>query len=58
MWFWKPDTGEIEHRFETQADAESWLTENYPDLQDAGVSEVTLMEEDRVVYRPMSLDPA
>lgn len=57
MWLWRPDTGEVEQRFATQAEAEAWLTEHYPDLQDAGVREVTLMEEDRVVYGPMGLDP-
>lgn len=58
MWFWQPDQGTVDPRFDTQAEAEAWLTEHYPELQDAGVSEVTLMEEDRVVYGPMSLDPA
>ena len=58
MWTWQPDAGTIDQRFETQAEAEAWLTDHYPDLQDAGVREVTLLEGDRVVYGPMSLDPA
>lgn len=58
MWRWQPDTGTIDARFDSQAEAESWLTENYADLQDEGVHEVTLLEGDRVVYGPMSLDPA
>lgn len=58
MWFWRPDQGDDTQQFDSQADAEAWLTLNYEDLQDDGVSEVTLMEEDRVVYGPMSLDPA
>lgn len=58
MWSWRPDRGEIETRFDSQAEAEAWLTEHFPDLQDDGVSEVTLLEEDRVVYGPMPLDPA
>lgn len=41
--------------FATQAEAEAWLTGAYEDLVDAGVDEVTLLEEDRVVYGPMSL---
>lgn len=58
MWMWRSDAGELDQRFSTQADAEAWLTEHYPDLHDEGVREVTLMEEDRVVYGPMGLDPA
>lgn len=58
MWHWQPDTGTIDARFDSQAEAEAWLTEHYPDLQDDGVHEVTLLEGDRVVYGPMSLDPA
>ena len=41
--------------FATQADAEAWLTESFEDLVDAGVDAVTLLEEGRVVYGPMSL---
>jgi hypothetical protein len=44
--------------FPSQADAEAWLGEAWRDLQDQGVPEVTLQEDDRVVYGPMSLDPA
>jgi hypothetical protein len=63
MWRWQPDPGvteqgvEIPKSFESQAKAEVWLTAHYEDLQDAGVSTVTLYEEDRVVYGPMSLAP-
>ena len=41
--------------FPTQADAEAWLTGTYEELAEAGVSEVTLLEDDHVVYGPMSL---
>ena len=41
--------------FPSQADAESWVGEVYPDLADAGVAAVTLFEVDRLVYGPMSL---
>jgi hypothetical protein len=44
--------------FPSQADAEAWLGEAWRDLQEQGVPEVTLYEDDRVVYGPMSLDPA
>ncbi|MDT4891829.1 MAG: hypothetical protein QOE97_864 [Pseudonocardiales bacterium] len=38
-----------------QSDAESWLGENWRDLADNGVARVTLLDDDRVVYGPMSL---
>lgn len=41
--------------FPTQADAEAWLTDAFPELVDAGASEVSLYEGDRLVYGPMSL---
>lgn len=43
------------HEFPSQADAEAWLAQNYEELEDAGVDEVTLLQDDRVVYGPMSL---
>jgi hypothetical protein len=43
--------------FPTQSDAESWLGEEWRPLLAAGVARVTLLEGDRVVYGPMSLDP-
>lgn len=42
--------------FPTRSDAESWLGEAYPQLADEGVSAVTLLEGDREVYGPMSLE--
>jgi hypothetical protein len=44
--------------FPTQADAESWVGETWRELRAAGVSAVTLLEDDRKAYGPMSLDPA
>src|SRR5690606_19035930 len=41
--------------FTSQADAESWLGENWRELLDQGVEQVTLLNEDRVEYRGMSL---
>ena len=46
----------IGRRFDDQASAEAWLTDTYEDLSDLGVSSVSLFEEDRLVYGPMSLD--
>ncbi len=43
--------------FPTQSDAESWIGEEWRALLAAGVARVTLLEGDRVVYGPMSLDP-
>ncbi len=38
-----------------QSDAESWLGEQWHELADDGVAQVTLFEDDRQVYGPMSL---
>lgn len=40
----------------TQSDAESWLGENWRELSEQGVAQVTLLEGDRVEYGPMSLN--
>jgi hypothetical protein len=44
--------------FSSQGDAESWLGEHWPGLLKAGVDQVTLVEDGRVEYGPMSLHPA
>jgi hypothetical protein len=44
--------------FGSQGDAETWLGENWRALLEAGVDQVTLLEESRVEYGPMSLHPA
>ena len=44
--------------FPTQADAETWIGETWRQLLDGGVEQVTLLEDDTVVYGPMSLHPA
>lgn len=46
---------DLDQSFVTQGDAETWLGEFYPDLADAGVEQVVLLEADREVYGPMSL---
>jgi hypothetical protein len=38
-----------------QSDAESWIGEQWRELADAGVAQVTLFDGDRKVYGPMSL---
>jgi hypothetical protein len=42
-------------RFPSQADAESWIGEVWAELASFGVDAVTLFEEEREVYGPMSL---
>lgn len=44
--------------FPTQADAETWFGESWRELLAGGVDAVTLFEDDRQVYGPMSLHPA
>jgi len=41
-----------------QSDAESWLGEQWRELAGQGVAQVTLFEDDTVVYGPMSLSEA
>jgi hypothetical protein len=41
--------------FSSQSDAESWLGEVWRELIDQGAVQVSLLEDDRVVYGPMSL---
>ncbi len=65
-YWWKPGTGAysletlqsagLAPRFDEQAQAEDWLSLFFGDLQEGGVGDVTLYEEDRLVYGPMSLD--
>jgi hypothetical protein len=66
-WMWRFETSEREPMdiptvgeptFPAQGDAESWLGEAWRDLAEAGVAQVTLFENDREVYGPMSLSPA
>ena len=44
--------------FPSQADAETWMGENWRELLHAGVAQVTLLDGDREVYGPMGLDAA
>lgn len=64
-WNWRYETAAgrpaanslPEETFTTQSDAESWLGENWRGLLDQGVDQVTLYEDDQLVYGPMSLHP-
>lgn len=45
--------------FDSQAEAEEWLADNFEELRSAGLSAVSLYEGgERLVYGPMGLDPA
>ena len=60
-WRWEgdrdPGDGSLDVTFPSQAEAETWLGEFYPDLLDRGVRAVSLREADRLVYGPMALEP-
>jgi hypothetical protein len=43
--------------FTSQGDAESWLGENWRALLAVGVDQVTLLEDSKAKYGPMSLHP-
>ena len=43
--------------FGSQGDAETWLGEQWRSLLDSGVDQVSLLEDGRLEYGPMSLHP-
>ena len=49
--------GQQEPIFASQGDAESWLGENWRALLESGVDQVTLLDDERKEYGPMSLHP-
>ncbi len=65
-WFWQyrdrngdvfaPQSAPVEE-FGAQADAETWLGENWRTLLAVGVEQVSLYTDATVVYGPMSLRP-
>ena len=59
-WWWNYDGGPGGQSpdFPGQGDAEAWLGDNWQDLLASGVLAVTLTEDGRAVYGPMSLEPA
>lgn len=52
------DTTLTDTEFPTQADAEAWVGEEWPNLVEDGVDSVTLYEDGERRYGPMSLRPA
>ncbi len=59
-WSWRtPDDTDLAgiggSGFPTRADAEAWLTETYQQLRAAGLVEVALYDEGRLVYGPVPL---
>ena len=66
-WHWRcesatgepiiPEGIETGEQFPTQSDAESWVGEFWHELLDTGVTQVCLLEDQRMVYGPMSLSP-
>lgn len=57
VYQWRYPSGECSPTFPTQADAETWIGETWQTLLADGVEEASLLEEERVVYGPMSLRP-
>lgn len=55
---WRYSDGRTSEHFPSQSDAETWMGESWRQLLTEGVEDVTLMEDVRVVYGPMSLRPA
>jgi len=65
-WTWQLETEDgtpvparelVRETFTSQGDAESWLGEHWQSLLKAGVDQVTLTEDGRAEYGPMSLHP-
>jgi hypothetical protein len=63
-WSWRLEksdgqaAGVAEETFTTQADAETWLGENWRGLREEGIDQVTLLDGESKIYGPMSLhDP-
>jgi hypothetical protein len=63
-WTWRyedrngaPVHGPAHVEFGNKSDAESWLGEEWRNLLEQGVSQVTLIEGERIEYGPMSLAP-
>lgn len=59
-WRYEDETGHglsdpTSESFPSKSDAESWLGESWRDLLTRGVHQVTLLEDGRVEYGPMSL---
>ena len=53
-----PEGSPEQPSFPTQADAETWVGEEWRVLRECGIHAVSLYEDDSKAYGPMSLDPA
>jgi hypothetical protein len=62
-WSWRLEkadgrtVGVSEETFSTQADAESWLGENWRDLREDEIDQVRLLDGETVIYPMSLLDP-
>ena len=63
-WTWRYEDehsetveGPTQQLFDNRSDAESWLGETWRELSEAGVHQVSLLNDGKVVYGPMGLDP-
>ncbi len=61
-WSWRfegPDGSTLDRpaspSHPSQSDAENWIGEQWRELADEGVAQVTLFEDGRLVYGPMAL---
>lgn len=62
-WTWRIETSDSAPvdldfevpEFSSQSDAESWLGEVWRELAESGAGQATLLDDDHVVYGPMSL---
>lgn len=63
-WSWRVETASGDPvapdltfpTFSSQSDAETWIGEIWRELADLGAGRVTLLNDDHVVYGPMSLE--
>jgi len=59
LWRYADDAGVVADgpamSFESQEEAERWLSETYADLLDDGIAAVSLFNELQAVYGPMAL---
>ncbi len=59
LWRYADEAGVVAEgpavSFESQEEAESWLSESYAELLDEGISAVSLFNDLQAVYGPMAL---
>ena len=61
-WIWRLEdahgetvSGPVSPTHANQSDAESWIGEQWRELREQGVAQVTLLDGSKVIYGPMSL---